>query len=418
MFLKYLEDTFVVDFLNIIKMRRFFFRFSLKAMMIVVMCSTFFLSSCDKDEQIDDQTPVILQFVYTSDSHFGITRAAFRKATDVPSDVVNRAMIKQINTQLAHTVFPADDGVNAGQKVGGIDFIVSSGDMANRAEPGCLPAIESWNQFKTVYIDGLDVKTDAGSKAPLYITPGNHDISNAIGHPKIPQAHQDASVMAAIYNYSITPTISKTAETYSYYADKVNYSKTVKGVHFLFLNIWPDTETRSWITTNTTSVNMPVVIFTHDQPDIESKHLMDFRSNASTNTYDFSSKFENLVMDKAPEGANTSIASTTQQEGLTAFLAANRKIKAYFHGNSNKNEFYTYYGEPVSSPAKVYLPVFRVDSPMKGDISSVDEKVLSFQVATINTSTMQMTVRECLWNTTASDDATLVWGDSRTISIK
>lgn len=264
-------------------------------------------------------------------------------------------------------------------------------------------------------MNSLQVKKADGTPSELLISPGNHDISNAIGHPKIPAAHVDASVMANIYNYAYKPSTPKTGATYRYSTDKINYSKTVKGVYFVFLNIWPDTDTRTWIGSDIKDVKAPVVILTHDQPDIESKHLSDYDSDPTAKQYVFTAKFENLVTDKAPQGVGTTVSSEPQQQALTSFLKANTKIKAYFHGNSNWNEFYTYTGIPTGS---ISLPVFRVDSPMKGEISATDEKKLSFQLVTINTSTMQMTVRECLWNSAATASSPLVWGDSKTISLK
>ena len=53
---------------------------------------------------------------------------------------------------------------------------------------------------------------------------------------------------------------------------------------------------------------------------------------------------------------------------------------------------------------------FRVDSPIKGRYSEMDESKLSFQVVTIDTRAMTMTVRERLWTAAA-------WGDSNTVNI-
>ena len=46
---------------------------------------------------------------------------------------------------------------------------------------------------------------------------------------------------------------------------------------------------------------------------------------------------------------------------LAAFLKKHPSIVAYFHGNENYNEFYTW-GGPDND---ITMPVFRVDSPMK-----------------------------------------------------
>src|SRR6185437_6754396 len=78
-----------------------------------------------------------------------------------------------------------------------------------------------------------------------------------------------------------------------------------------------------------------------------------------------------------------------------SFVAAHPNITAYFHGNSNWNEFYEWKGPHKS----VSLHTFRADSPMKGKFSEPDETKLSFHVATIDMRTRTMIVRERLWNT-------------------
>ena len=51
---------------------------------------------------------------------------------------------------------------------------------------------------------------------------------------------------------------------------------------------------------------------------------------------------------------------------------------------------------------------------MKGKASSEDESKLSFHVATIDTASMRMTVRECLWNRGPG----VAWGSSATVSLR
>ena len=97
------------------------------------------------------------------------------------------------------------------------------------------------------------------------------------------------------------------------------------------------------------------------------------------------------------------------------FLKAHPNIKAYFHGNSNWNEFYTYTGPDND----IALKTFRVDSPMKGEYSAKDEKLVSFQLISLDPATQQLTVRECLWNTKPLDpDNKVVFGKSATVSLK
>jgi len=77
---------------------------------------------------------------------------------------------------------------------------------------------------------------------------------------------------------------------------------------------------------------------------------------------------------------------------------------------------YSYAGDRVMYSHTVNLHVFRVDSPMKGAVSADDEARLSFQVASIDTASWTLTVRECLWNAEAGDAAP-AWGESRTVSV-
>jgi hypothetical protein len=65
------------------------------------------------------------------------------------------------------------------------------------------------------------------------------------------------------------------------------------------------------------------------------------------------------------------------------------------------------------------LKVFRVDAPMRGKFSAKDEKLMSFQLITLNPVEQKFTVRECLWNTMLTEkDQPVVIGKSITVSIK
>ena len=158
----------------------------------------------------------------------------------------------------------------------------------------------------------------------------------------------------------------------------------------------------------------PVIIVCHDQPTCEAKH---FTNPIPPHNMTLENKFENLTAEYYKEGpAVTGDESSTniEQRGFVKFLKEHPNIKAYLHGNSNWNEFYTYTGPDND----IALPVFRVDSPMKGKFSAKDETKLSFHLISIDAATMQMTVRECFWNTNpASPSNTMVFGDSKTISL-
>jgi hypothetical protein len=357
-----------------------------------------------------------IQFIFSSDAHFGITREAFRGENAVPGDKVNAAMVSQTNTLPALTL-PTDGGLKQGQKIGYVDYVIETGDIANREETPIQSAATSWAQFSKVYLAGIKLKGSNGKPAGFLLVPGNHDISNAIGFYKPMQPLTDATSIAEIYNLGLKPKTPLTAATYDYNKDKVNYSRDIKGIHFMFITLWPDSAERIWMEKDLLNVakTTPVVIFTHDQPECEAKH---FTNPVPPYDINANAKFENLVMEHYKEGTNAKGDDATtliEQRGWVKFLKAHPNIKAYFHGNSNWNQFYTYHGPDND----VSLNMFRADSPMKGKYSSKDETKLSFQFVIIDPVKMEITSRECLWNTMpAKADQPVVWGEMKTVSLK
>lgn len=352
------------------------------------------------------------QFVFTSDAHYGITRKALDgSGADVTAQVVNQALVSAMNGLPTVELPCGDGGVNACAPVGAVDFVAENGDIANRMETASnvQSAAASWAQFEADYLNGLTLKNRNNSATPMFIVPGNHDVTNAIGYYKTMNPATDATSMAQIYNRMIKPTTLKTKDTYNYATDKVYFSQDIGGVHFVFISMWPDSVARAWMDSDLRKVSSttPVLLFTHDEPNIETKHLMNPNGSHTINSTD---KFENLVLGEAAGGyASVSAitgASTVEQNALVAWLKNHKNVAAYFHGNTNYNEFYTYAG-PNND---IRLNTFRVDSPMKGNYSATDASKLSFQVISIDKDAANMTVREYLWNTKT-------WGASTTVSL-
>jgi Calcineurin-like phosphoesterase len=411
-----------------------------------------------------DTLPPIIQFVYSSDAHYGITRHQFDGDSNVNAQIVNARMIAKINS-LPRTILPQDGGVNAGLPVGAVDYFLQSGDIANRQEIPIQSATVSWAQFTHGYMDGLTLKDRSGKPITLLIVPGNHDVSDAIGFYKKMQPLTDPASMVGIYNQMLRPAIPKTATSFHYPADKINYSRDIGGIHFLFLTIWPDSANRIWMEKDLGSVSAgtPVIIVAHDPPEGDGAHFTNPNGAHDINPKD---RFENLLEEWSKDRqdypaasanakdnqANMATTSTTtrltpasltqpapiatgqtqtaqaqpapdakpqndraEQLGFVTFVKAHPNIKAYFHGHNNWNQFYMYTGPDHD----IALPTFRVDSPMKGKYSSKDETKLSFQVISINTASKTMTVRECLWNTNpAQPDNPVSWGETITISLQ
>jgi hypothetical protein len=353
-----------------------------------------------------------LQFVFTSDAHYGIRRATFRGRTDVDARAVNQALVASINA-LAATTFPADGGNRAGLSVGPVDAVVEGGDVANRAEVidgvAIQSAAASWRNFIDDYQKGLTLTDADGRRAPLFVIPGNHDASNAVGFYKPMSPVTDPSSVDGIYRLMVQRPAAPAR--FDYDRERVLTSRDLRGVHFAFVHVWPDSRGRVWLENDLAGVTAqtPVFLFSHDGPDADSRH---FLNPAAPGTFDASLGFENLLSDVFADGTSKEAAATAERAAFERFAAAHRNLVAYFHGHSNSNQFYEWTG-PLGN---VVLHTFRVDSPMKGAVSGRDETKLSFQVATVSADRRTLTVRECFWN--AHPEApSLTWGASVTESI-
>lgn len=354
-----------------------------------------------------------LQFVVSSDAHYGISRARFRGRTHVDAHDVNVALVASINA-LPQSAFPNDGGQRAGAVVGPLDFVVEAGDMANRQEDNesdhVQGATASWSQFVDDYVHGLTVRTAAGQPSPLFLLPGNHEASNAIGYYERMTPPTDPVPLIDIRNRMLPDLPALTPSTFSYERDRVFFTRDIGGLHFVFLHIWPDSAMRTRLESDLTSVprTTPVIVFAHDQPDVQSKHLTNPNGRRDINATD---KFENLLSDTFASGTSIENPSVIEQGALERFLAGHPNITAYFHGNSNWHQVYDWNGPSHSAR----LHTVRVDSPMKGAVSADDETKLSFAVVTVDLETRVMTVRECLWNANAAMG--ISWGDSATVTL-
>src|SRR6187401_3279914 len=124
---------------------------------------------------LDDQ-PGELQFVVTSDAHYGLTRTTFRGHADVDAQIVNQALVAKLN-RLADVRFPLDGGLSEDRPIGGIDFVVEAGDITNREEHTdeltVQPASASWAEFVADYVDGLQLRDHSGAATPVFVVAGN-----------------------------------------------------------------------------------------------------------------------------------------------------------------------------------------------------------------------------------------------------
>lgn len=370
----------------------------------------------------------VIRFVYCSDLHYGLERE-FRGA-ETGADSVSRAMIAAFGL-LENSALPEDGGVSGGEIFGSPDFIVCTGDIANRMEDGVQSASASWEQFCSDWGKYISCTVHSGAESgpedgcrkciPLYLVPGNHDISNAIGYPKPLSPERDAASAAGIQRLMTmqcgdcghvdageSACSGKPCSTcgFDYSRDRTHYSFVMDSIRFVFMGMWPDSLNREWFCRETAADNdIPVFLFTHDPPEAESKHFTNPNGRHDINSTD---RFQNLLSDTCSV-KTTGEKPVENWRTLELFFGSHPEIKAYFHGDWNYNEFYTWHGPDGT----ISLPVFRVDSPMKGFISSGDETLLSFIVVTIDTGSHTLTARECLWN--ADRRPGIGWGETATV---
>ncbi|MCL2760101.1 MAG: metallophosphoesterase [Desulfuromonadales bacterium] len=429
---------------------------------LVALVTALLLSGCGgSDSGSPAKTTTIF---YTSDTHYGLKRVAFSGMSSAQQ--VNEAMIDEMDRlQQQGVKLPNDDGVNAGQSIVEVDFVAHTGDTINRSEGAVYPyknapAAAIWAQFQADYFTRLDVTDRSGKQAPLYLAPGNHEISDSIGYYKAGSV-LDATAYANIYNLMMNPATSMTSASFIgssapiQFADTANYtagmttggasyttpanrtvtSRDVNGVHFLFVGMWPDAINRNLIDADLAKVSptTPVVLFTHAPPEAEAKILTNpYTPPAAafpvgTMSINSTNMFEAVISDVFIPPTSPAPTSVTpysdpptnsveyqvlgNQRALVAWLKTHKNIVAWFNGHDNYNQFYDFTGPDND----ISLPTFRVDSPMKGDISGLgtstpDPTKLSFQVISIDAGAKHMTVREYLWDTKT-------WGVSRTISL-
>ena len=371
-----------------------------------------------------------VQFVILSDVHYGYIRSypvpipGSSPATNATTSVaVNQLLMTSLNTMSTLT-FPADGGVSASAAVGPVDFVAVTGDIANRFQADTQNAVQastaSYADFTANTLNRLTLKDKTNTIARFFLAPGNHDVSNAIGNTKIPVANVDGGAMKELLKVakpSVTlPTTYDRAyfeakDTAGAWINKPNYSMDIGGIHFIALTIWPDSGNRKWIDADLASVPLttPVMLFMHDYPDVDPKHLTS-PNNATGLVTD--ANYEGVASDvidpsEAPVLTAGATSTNVEQRAFVTWLKTKPNIVAYFHGHSNSNEMWDYKGPDND----ITLKCFRIDSPMKGDVTAKDASsytMMSYAMASVDTVNRLMTVREVRWYPTPvfSNDTT------------
>jgi len=339
-----------------------------------------------------------INFFFTSDVHFGLTKDNFKGKKDISAREVNMAMMQVMNQLGANHAL-----------VQGVDALVITGDIANRMEKGIQSATASWNQFKEVFIDSNHLKKLNGTRTELLVVPGNHDMSNAIGFHRSMEPKKDPGSMIGIYNLMFP---NKKVDSFDSSLNRIHYSRDIKGVHFIFLSLYPDSAERVWMEYDLKKVSKstPVFLFAHSIPDVEPRFFQNPNGLHDINDED---KFENLVPEMYKDGKDVKGVTVIEQNGFADFIIKHPNIKVYFHGHENFTEYYQYTG-PKNN---IKLTCIRTDSPMKGKFSAKDEKKLAFELVSINANKSILTIREVLWNSNEKINA-FSWGQNTTYQLQ
>ena len=358
---------------------------------------------------ISQEADSIVQFIFTSDLHFGSSKDQFRGNLNVPSWEVNQAMFNSMK-QLANQQFPKDNGVNSNRLISNIDEVIIAGDITSRMERGFQSAKTSWSQFSNIYLKGDGIQNPSGKKAAISVVPGNHDMSNAIGFHRPMKPNKDPSSMLGMYNSMIS--LAHPITEFDSARNRIHFSKNINGVHFIFLSLWPDSAERKWMENDLINVKQttPVLLVAHSMPDVEARFFINPNGNHDVNDKD---KFENLVPEMYKDSDSVKGNTIIEQKALVTFLKKHTNIKAYFHGHKTYTEYYNWQGPDHD----INLPCIRSDSPIHGFVSDQDETKLAYEIVTINTHTMLLTVREVLWNA-QKNDTVINWGKSINISLR
>ena len=424
----------------------------------------------------------IVNFIYTSDNHYGITRAFFQGGTNVTGQMVNEAMVAKMNT-LPGLTFPNDGGVGAGQPVGHIDFLMDTGDIANRTEsqsavaainnlnylgnltnyPGnsaYTPPVSAvtWSQYQHDYLGDantgnragglLTLTNSQGSGIPVFLSPGNHDVSDAIGMSgKVTGASVDASSYVQIYNrmapYSgkapIATNVFSSPGNYTNLNLQVNYSFDIGGVHVLTVNMFPDKNVQQWMTADLTNVpaSTPVLLFCHVPLNMAAGETKVFGNPASASS---TAGADIPFALTGTDSTNSYVDMNAAKQSVADWLMTHPNVKALFSGHDNFNGTTNWNGQDANGNLIAGrdatwpgVTLFRVDSPMKGDYSGAsagvlpnvsaagigDETRLSFQVYSFDIASRTLTEREYQYNNTANPNTSGAWSvQSTTIDFR
>ena len=215
----------------------------------------------------------------------------------------------------------------------------------------------------------------------------------------------DATSFVQIYNrmtpYSgqapITTNVFSNPANYTNVNLRVNYSFNIGGVHVQCVNMFPDKNILNWMSADLANVpaSTPVFLFCHVPLNMAATETKVFGNPTSTS----SSAGADIPLTLSGVDSPTSYVDMNAAKQYVAdWLVAHPNVRALFSGHDNFNGATNWNGQDPNNiiiaardAAWSGVTLFRVDSPMKGDISGVSstsgpltgigmETNLSFQV--------------------------------------
>ena len=214
----------------------------------------------------------------------------------------------------------------------------------DRARAPIQSAAASWAQFQADYIDGLTATTTAGTQgAALHraratttsrtrrLLQADEAARRQDGAGRDLQPDDDAAAAEDDGDLRLRAATACSTRTRS--AACISSSSRSGPTR---------SSAPGWRTTSQhVDRSTPVVIFTHDQPEAQAKHFTNPNGAPRHQRH-------RPVREPArrPAGRRPTIDAPTvvEQRELERFLERHRNITAYFHGNSNWNEFYDWTG--------------------------------------------------------------------------
>jgi len=252
-------------------------------------------------------------------------------------------------------------------------MVIETGDIANRMEVvsnvQVQSAAASWAQFSIDYINGLNLFDQSSNRGALWLAPGNHDVSNAIGYYTAHGADHRRHVDGGDLQLMLNPAVPLTASTYN----NRRQDSLLEGSrrHSTWRSSYVARQRRAGVARERPRGGnraRPCSSSCTDPPAVDSKHFINPNGLHDINTVD---KFENLLWINSPT-APPSTPVDLEQRAFATFLKAHKNVVAYFHGHTNYTQYYDWNGPD----GDVVLHAIRVDSPMKGNYSATDETQL------------------------------------------